>query len=397
MLFAVRIVAVILAFSLFYYVVGSFHLRETSDEQLADTIAVAEQNPVAEAAVEEIPTEQPEFSPPLPEVPNEEKLAESELASQVFYQKLAELEAAEPETAEHKEEPQPETQAAPVSLDEIYEEKLPEDVIVEDIEDSEVSAELLAEGYHIHHQDKNVKDMQIYPNYKPPYFGKKPVIAVVIDDMGVSQKRTKDITSLQAPLTASFLTYGRNLKEQIQNALAAGQEVMVHTPMQAHSNVDTAPDVLTVDMTIEEVKAGLNKMLDKFENVRGINNHMGSRLTEDFERMNAVMEVLKERDLFFLDSKTSAFSVAKKAARRNGVAFATRHVFLDNENKVEYINKQLEIAERIARRNGYAIAIGHPKTATYQALKEWLSKLEEKGLILLPLSQIVDVLHKSHI
>lgn len=330
------------------------------------------------------------------EEPAELDSYEKALATSIFYQKLAELEAQDlVEVIPEKEIEDITENLAPEMLDKIYEEELPNDVIVEYKEDDFISPELLAEGYHIYKQHKNIKQMNVFPNYKPAYFGEEPVIAVVIDDMGISQKRTHDIISLNAPLTASFLTYGRALNRQVDEAKTAGMEIMVHTPMEPHSNSDLAPDVLTSKMSVEEIKQGLNLMLDKFQDIRGINNHMGSKLTEDTERMNAVMEVLNERGLFFLDSKTSAFSVAKKAAKQNGVAYATRHVFLDNENKVEYIHKQLAIAERIAERNGYAVVIGHPKTGTYLALKEWLTTLSDKKIKLVPMSEIVDVLRKS--
>lgn len=320
-----------------------------------------------------------------------EEREETSPAADLFYQKLAELEKEETrseETSETEEELRDEM------LAKIYEEELPTDVIVDD---EPLSPEQLADGYHIFTEHKDVKSLNIIPAYKPAYFGEIPVVAVVIDDMGISQKRTADIISLQAPLTASFLTYGKELDNQVKKAGEAGLEIMVHTPMEPHSKADLAPDTLTTRMDTEEIKSGLKIMLDKFHNVKGINNHMGSKLTEDFERMNAVMEVLSERDLFFLDSKTTAFSVAKKAAKQNLVSYATRHVFLDNENKADYILKQLAIAERIARRNGYAVAIGHPKTGTYQALKQWLPTLEEKKIKLVPMSEIVKVLRQSHI
>lgn len=134
-------------------------------------------------------------------------------------------------------------------------------------------------------------------------------------------------------------------------------------------------------------------MLQKFKNVRGINNHMGSQFTEDKRRMNYVMDVLRDNNLFFLDSKTSAQSVGRSVAREKRVAYAHRHVFLDNENRIDYVNKQLRLAENIARRNGYAVAIGHPKSATYQALKEWLPRLPERKIKLVHMSEIVKVLN----
>lgn len=280
------------------------------------------------------------------------------------------------------------------ALDILYEEPLSENVIGEETSTQQPEQDLIepdTEFTHIY--DKDIKALRITPVHKPPYFGKLPVLAVVIDDMGISQMRTKDIISLKAPLTASFLTYGKNLEEQVNHSRAAGHEIMIHTPMEAQNPVDTAPDVLTTRMTSEEIQQNLKVMLDKFHDVKGINNHMGSKLTEDKVRMLAVMEILKERGLFFLDSKTSAKSKAEEAAAESGIAYAHRHVFIDNNNNKEYILGQLSKAENVARKNGYAIAIGHPKTQTYAALKEWIGTLDDKKLKLTHLSEIVKVLN----
>lgn len=261
------------------------------------------------------------------------------------------------------------------NIEAAYEEQLPDDII--DASDVYTS---------------KIYGMHIIPDRKPPHF-ETPVIAVVIDDMGISLKRTADIASLKAPLTVSFLTYGRRLSEQVENSRRAGQEIMIHVPMEAKSNIDVAPDVLTTAMSKDEIKRNLSVMLGKFDNVQGINNHMGSKLTEDKERMASVMEVLKQNNMFFLDSKTSAGSHAEEAAAETGVAYAHRHVFIDNNNDKKYILGQLQKAEKIALKNGYAIAIGHPKSQTFEALKEWLPALNGKKVRLVPLSQIVRVLH----
>lgn len=261
-------------------------------------------------------------------------------------------------------------------LDKLYEEELPDDIIEPVIM-----------------SNNRVKDIKIIPSRKPVYFGKEPAIVIVIDDMGISQKRTSDIASLKYPLTTAFLTYGKNLEQQVQNSVAAGQEIMLHTPMEPFSKADVAPDVLTTQMTNEEIQKNLKIMLQKFPNIKGINNHMGSKLTEDYERMKAVMAVLKERGLFFLDSKTSPKSRAEKAAADIGIQYAHRHVFLDNNNDKAYVLGQLAKAESLARKNGYVIAIGHPKTETYAALKEWLPKLKKKRIQLVHLSRVIDVLH----
>ena len=178
-------------------------------------------------------------------------------------------------------------------LDHLYEEKLPDDII--DEQHKEKSK-----------KNKDNKDIDIIPAKKTLYSDDKKFVVIVIDDMGISLKRTADIISLKAPITSSFLTYGRKLDEQIQSSIQSGHEIMVHVPMEAQNAVDVAPDVLTTQMSLSEIKNNLLEMLKKFKNIKGVNNHMGSKLTEDYGRMKAVMGVLKEHRLYFLDSKTSS-------------------------------------------------------------------------------------------
>ncbi len=222
-----------------------------------------------------------------------------------------------------------------------------------------------------------------------------PLMAIVIDDMGDSQKRTKEILSLQAPLTSSFLTYGKNLKELCMEAQNAGHEIMIHVPMEPEGQASLAPDTLSVSMTDEEIEANLKKMLQKFEGlgVKGVNNHMGSLFTMSAPKMDVVMNVLKSKNMFFLDSKTTPYSVADKIAGQNGVLNFKRDVFLDNKNDYDYISKQLKEAEKIAQLQGYSIAIGHPKSQTFRALKEWLEKGKNKKIRLVHLSELP--LHKD--
>ena len=122
-------------------------------------------------------------------------------------------------------------------------------------------------------------------------------IAIVIDDMGGSPKRTKEIVALQAPITSSFLTFAPNLKTQIATAVSAGHEIMIHVPMQPKSNVYVSDDVLKVEMTHEQISTIFKNMLKKFDNVKGINNHMGSRFTENADKLEPVMKILSEKKL----------------------------------------------------------------------------------------------------
>lgn len=216
-----------------------------------------------------------------------------------------------------------------------------------------------------------------------------PQVVIVIDDMGINIKRTKDISSLKYPLTVSFLTYADNLKRQIANSKLSGQEIMAHLPMEPQVMQHFTPKMLTTSMSDKEVSQTLQEMLSLFPDIVAVNNHMGSKFTEDPHRMAIVMEELAKRNLIFLDSKTTSHSVGPSEAKRHGVKLAERNVFLDNKDNFDYIMGQLHQAEKIARSRGYVIAIGHPKAQTYEALKAWLPTLEEKGLKLVPLSKIV--------
>ncbi|MBP5399357.1 MAG: divergent polysaccharide deacetylase family protein [Alphaproteobacteria bacterium] len=213
-------------------------------------------------------------------------------------------------------------------------------------------------------------------------------IVIIIDDMGVNRDKTQKISSLQYPITASFLTYAPHLKEQIEQSQNSGQEIMVHVPMEPNVMQNYTEQMLTTDMTDEEIVRLLNTMLQQVPQAVGINNHMGSKFTEDEHRMGVVMQVLAEKKLIFVDSKTTAQTTGYKQSQLFGIKSFTRDIFLDNKNDYDYILSQLQKAEKIAHETVLAIAIGHPKEQTYQALKDWLPTLQDKGLKLTPISKI---------
>ena len=213
-------------------------------------------------------------------------------------------------------------------------------------------------------------------------------IAIIIDDMGINRKRSQQIADLKYPLTVSFLPYAPQLKEQIEQSQNSGQEIMLHIPMEPKIMQNYTKQMLTVNMTDEEIAKILDAMLQKVPQAVGINNHMGSKFTEDRHRMGVVMQKLAEKDLFFVDSRTTAKTQGYQQAQHYKVQAYMRNVFLDNKNDYDYILLQLQETEKIAHEKGYAIAIGHPKEQTYKALKDWLPSLEDKGFKLLPISKI---------
>ena len=217
----------------------------------------------------------------------------------------------------------------------------------------------------------------------------KPLIAVVIDDVGLDRPRSKRAWELPGPLTMSFLPYAKDLREQAKAARARGHELMLHLPMEPNGRNDPGPNALLVSLSDAELRQRTTAALDSFDGYAGVNNHMGSRFTAFKPGMETVLRQFKGRGLMFLDSKTSAQSVGDQLAQEMGVPSIVRHVFLDDEETLDAVRKKLAEAEAIARRQGFVVVIGHPHEATLQALSEWLPGVQGKGLALAPATAVL--------
>lgn len=216
----------------------------------------------------------------------------------------------------------------------------------------------------------------------------RPKIAVLIDDMGVNRRNSDSMADLPAALSLSFLPYADNLQAQVDAAREKGHEIWLHLPMQPLGTADPGPNALMDDMSPETLLGTLETNLDSFTGYVGVNNHMGSRLTSDEAAMAVIMPALETRHILFLDSLTTAKSVARQFALDNGIPFHARDVFIDHEETAEAAHGALEHLEALARKRGSAIAIGHPKVETIAALAQWIPTLEEKGFVLVPLSRL---------
>lgn len=233
------------------------------------------------------------------------------------------------------------------------------------------------------------KKLDMVSHYK--WADGKPRIVIIIDDMGLNRKYSDAIADLPAPLTLAFLPYAEDLNNQTKRALQKGHELMIHTPMEPiNPDLDMGPIALSTDMSIDQIKDVMNEqVLSAFSGYKGINNHMGSRLTQDKKRMRAIMKILKEHGLYFIDSKTIGNSQAASEAAKAGIAFAERHVFLDHYTTEKDVERALDQLERVARLNGVGIAIGHPKERTFNVLQKWLPRIESRGLVLVPAGEVV--------
>ena len=217
----------------------------------------------------------------------------------------------------------------------------------------------------------------------------RPLIAVVLDDVGVARNHAELAIDLPGVITLSFMTYADGVADMAARARAKGHELMLHVPMEPLGHeIDAGPHVLTVGASESELLKRLAWGLDRFPGYVGINNHMGSRFTQDERGMQVVLAELKRRNLLFLDSRTISNTVGDKLAARMGVPHVMRDVFLDNEMDEAAVIRQLMQAERVAANKGQAIAIGHPHPATIAAIRAWMPKAEARGFVIVPLSAV---------
>jgi polysaccharide deacetylase 2 family uncharacterized protein YibQ len=217
----------------------------------------------------------------------------------------------------------------------------------------------------------------------------KPLVAVVIDDVGLDRPRSRRAWELPGPLTMSFLPYAKDLREQAKAARARGHELMLHLPMEPNGRNDPGPNALLVSLSDAELRQRTNAALDSFEGFAGVNNHMGSRFTAFKPGMETVLRQFKNRGLMFLDSRTTAQSVGDQLAQEMGVPSIVRHVFLDDDESLDAVRRKLAEAEAVARRQGFVVMIGHPHEATLQALNEWLPTVQAKGMALAPATAVL--------
>jgi len=223
-----------------------------------------------------------------------------------------------------------------------------------------------------------------------PPTGNRPLVAVVLDDLGLDRARTAAAIRLPGPVTLSFMTYADDLAEQTEAARLAGHELLLHVPMEAvDQRENPGPHALYTALSRDEILERLRWGLGRFDGYVGINNHMGSKFTADQSAMAPVIEELRARGLVFLDSRTTARSVGSGLAAADGVPHAARDVFLDDDLAPAAITRQLVKAEAVARRRGSAIGIGHARDTTLAALRAWLPGLAGEGLVLVPLSAVV--------
>ena len=215
-------------------------------------------------------------------------------------------------------------------------------------------------------------------------------LAIIIDDLGSDRAAAQAIFALGYHLNISILPNHEHSMDIAKEAHRLGFQVMLHLPMQSVANETPEAQELHPGMPASEVAALVDRFLQNVPDAAGVNNHQGSQATADAALMDELMAVLRDRHLFYVDSRTTAATVAYDTAQDFGVRSAFRNApFLDDVAEVATVRKQLELALRAAREKGQVVAIGHPHASTLQALREVLPRAQELGVHLVLASELV--------
>ncbi len=227
-----------------------------------------------------------------------------------------------------------------------------------------------------------------------------PAIALIIDDLGNQRVPGHAAVTLPGPVACAFLPHGPYTRELARQAHAGHKEVMLHLPMQAleDDGLKPEPGVLTLEMTRKQFRSTFEQDLAAVPYVSGLNNHMGSLLTQHPGDMAWLMQEINEHGrLFFVDSRTTKATVARRLAQEYGIPNSERNVFLDNDPDPDAVRGKVRELVAMARRHGTALGIGHPYPATLEVLVDELHALGDRGVRLIPVARLIELQNDRHL
>ena len=205
-------------------------------------------------------------------------------------------------------------------------------------------------------------------------------LIIIVDDIGNNLEYGKAAISLPGPIAYSVLPHTPHSVFLAEMAYREGKEVMLHAPMANTAHLRLGPGALTDTQSKAQLTSVLRDAIRSVPHVSGVNNHMGSLLTQQRQKMDWVMAVLAEQGLFFLDSRTTSNTMAWKSAYSQGIPWLMRDVFLDHEQTEAFIDKQFRYGLKLAREQGFAVLICHPYPETIRYLQRALPRIGEQGV-----------------
>ncbi|MBI1823959.1 MAG: divergent polysaccharide deacetylase family protein [Nitrospirae bacterium] len=216
-------------------------------------------------------------------------------------------------------------------------------------------------------------------------------IAILIDDLGPDLREFHRLRNIHPNLSFAILpfqTYSNKIAREIQSN--GHHDLLLHLPMEAESSVENpGKGAIYQSMNPDEIIRQVRLDLQAIPDAQGVNNHMGSKITSDESKMRIILNEIKTRNLYFVDSRTTSSSIAYSLAEKMGIRAAERQVFLDDIDREKEIGQALEHLVHLAHQNGSAIAIGHPRQNTIRALKRFLTRVDVENVELVPLSTLL--------
>ncbi len=216
-------------------------------------------------------------------------------------------------------------------------------------------------------------------------------IAIILDDWGYHLESCAALKAIHAPVAVAILPGLDHSVDMAQCAYNTNNVVMLHLPLEPHQYLEKYPEnyIITTSMRQQRVERMLEKNLESIPFLQGVNNHMGSKATEDRRLMSIIFSRLKEKRLFFVDSLVTSNSICRNLAKEMNIDFARRDVFLDNKNERRYIENQFAQLAKQARQKGYAIAIGHDRPLTLEIVKEQTEALQKQGFKIVRITELL--------
>ena len=224
---------------------------------------------------------------------------------------------------------------------------------------------------------------------------KETKVTIIIDDIGFNLLPVKELLKIDAPIAFAVLPHCPYSADAAEMIHGKRQELLLHLPMEAQDpNKNPGQGALFRRMGEPEIRQQLEKDLNAVPYVAGVNNHMGSAFMEDEAKLNIVLQELEERGFYFIDSRTTPASRAEALAKKIGIRFASRKLFMDNNRDQEIIFRNL--LDNLGKNNiGSAVIIGHPYPGTVKALKEAVPLLKSRGIRIIPPSAMAVIIGKG--
>ena len=251
-------------------------------------------------------------------------------------------------------------------------------------------------SFWIFHNFNKPKKLAKHKVARPAAIAVSGRIAIVLDDWGYNLTNLSALADIKTPITIAVLPNLLYSKQVAQTVKREGYQVILHLPLESEAGARPEKDTLYCAMDEKEIMQKLKQILNSVPGISGVNNHQGSKATEDVRMMGIILSELKKENLFFLDSLTTNKSICSEEAKATGTKYAKRDVFLDlpsakfkNEELHAYIKGQVDKLCQMAIKNGYAIGIGHDRKTTLAVLREVIPQLKKRGIRFVFLSELV--------